>query len=54
MKKNDYIAPRVEQMELGMEMLLEASPVIVDTGTDAIDPALGRPLFDEMPFNMNN
>ena len=53
MKKNDYIAPRVEQMELGMEMLLEASPVPVDLDTDAEDPALSRP-FDDMPFNLNN
>jgi hypothetical protein len=42
MKKNEYIAPEVEVMELGVEMLLEASPVPVDLDTDAEDPALGR------------
>ena len=42
MKKNEYIAPEVEVMELGVETLLEASPVPVDLGTDAEDPALGR------------
>lgn len=42
MKKNEYIAPEVEVMELGVDMLLEASPVPVDLDTDAEDPALGR------------
>ena len=42
MKKNEYIAPEVEVMELGVDMLLEASPVPVDLDTDAVDPALGR------------
>ena len=42
MKKNEYIAHEVEVMELGVDMLLEASPVPVDLDTDAEDPALGR------------
>ena len=51
MKKNEYIAPEVEVMELGVDMLLEASPVPVDLDTDAEDPALGREMNN--PFFLN-
>lgn len=47
MKKNEYIAPEVEVMELGVDMLLEASPVPVDLDTDAEDPALGREMNNQ-------
>lgn len=52
MKKNEYMAPVVEQMELGVETLLEASPVPVDLDTDAEGPAMSRPA-DGLPFNLN-
>ncbi len=51
MKKNEYIAPEVEVMELGVDTLLEASPVPVDLDTDAEDPALGREM-DNPFFNL--
>lgn len=53
MKKNEYIAPVVEQIELGVEMLLEASPVPVDTNTDAEGPGMSRSA-DNLLFNMND
>lgn len=49
MKKNRYIAPEVEVMELEMQALLEnASPVPVDITEDAEGPGLGRQL--DNPF----
>lgn len=51
MKKNEYIAPEVEVMELGVDMLLEASPVPVDLDTDAEEPGLGREMNNPF-FNL--